>query len=802
MARDLNFRITADASDAKAELRQTEQAIVDTTKTAQGSAKTFQNLGKAIAAAFSFEAFGRVASQAMGFASTIQDTSDKLGVSAEAIQRWKFAAEQTGGTLEGLTSAATMLYRNLAGGEKGVVAALDQLGLQLEDVRAMKPEKAFELIADRIGQIPDPMKQVGLGAALMGRGFADNLPAMKQGLVALGDQAQQLGLIMSTELIAKGDELGDQWEQMTQRMQKLKAEALLPVLDVFTSLPKPLQTIIGLAVEFRELLYALGLAIIAAGGPVAAFTAVAGAIGSIGAALGTAGAAVAAFLSGPIGWIVIGVAAAAAAIYVYWDDITAAFQEAYEDIVAIVKALWEGVNYFLTHKFSETVSAVKGLVGVVDSVFKQMWTNVVRRSYVPDMIDGIAAEFARLPRVMVQPAVTGTKQVDRAFQDLAQNATQSTKQMIAGGLQDATRAFTQFGLAGSRASSAVSAGIQQMIQGIQQLAAATNAMQAFGGWMSIFSAAYSLAVEAMSRDTRQAAVDAQHWADALRDVGAAIEELGASAPSIEELVAAGFGAGGWAGPLAKFSSGNFSRDQLMQFMQFYQRLAEEGSFPWEKMEEAAKKYGIALDQLGPKFSQAKFIAPLREMVSEWRLLVENGANAEAVALGMKDKLIAATQEAIKFGFALPNGLKPALRILFDMGLLLDENGEQLRDFSQLEFAPTIEDSLKDLVEIFKDLVDVLSAQLPRAAARAEDALGRLAPPRLWPGPGAGDGGTGGRVPDSNLAPETAAYATVGAASIVINNPQFNDRASINHLTARIEQTMMSRMTQRGTRFVR
>jgi hypothetical protein len=777
VARDLNIRITADNSDANAKLGQTEQAITGVEQSGKKADKSIQGLGAAFGLAkkaIGVLGIGVTVFEFMSLSSQIQDTADRLGVGVEAIQRWKFAAEQSGGSLEGLTSAATFLMKGLGSGNEGVVGALEELGLKLEDVRAMRPEQAFELIADRVGKIPDPMKQVSLGAALMGRGFADNLPAMKQGLVALGNQAQELGLVMDETAIKAGDEFGDTLDQLKGAFMALIGTALKPILPILTELLQAVLPIVKVLAELLNLvLTPLGYVLqkVAEG----------------------------------IGWVVEKVTALLKPtewIRKAWEGLVYVFETARDAIVDTAKKIYEGVNYWLFERFGDTVRGVKGLIGAVDSVYKQLWLNVVGRSYIPDMIDAIAAEFARLPRVMVQPAVQGAKQVDQAFQNLGQDATLTTKQFITQGLGPATSAFTQFGLAGSRASSAVAAGIQQMIQGIQQLAAATTAMQAYGGWMTIFSAAYSLAVEAMSRDTRQAAVDAQHWADALRDVGAAIEELGAEAPSIEELVAAGFGAGGWAGPLAKFSSGNFSRDQLMQFMQFYQRLAEEGSFPWEKMEEAAKKYGIALDQLGPKFSQAKFIAPLREMVSEWRLLVENGANAEAVALGMKDKLIAATQEAIKFGFALPNGLKPALRILFDMGLLLDENGEQLRDFSQLEFAPTIEDSLKDLVEIFKDLVDVLSAQLPRAAARAEDALGRLAPPRLWPGPGAGDGGTGGRVPDSNLAPETAAYATVGAASIVINNPQFNDRASINHLTARIEQTMMSRMTQRGTRFVR
>jgi hypothetical protein len=419
----LLLRISVDNSGAITAFNETEQAIAKTEKAAKSSGKAaddstkvFRDFGKAIGAAFSINAVGQMAKGVLDFASTVTDTADKLDVSVEAIQRWNYAAQQTGGSLEGLTSAATMLYRNLAGGEKSTIAALEQLGLSLEGVRAMRPEQAFELIADRVGKMKNPIDQVAVGAQLMGRGFADNLPAMKAGLQTLGDQAQTMGLIMSRELIAKGEQLGDTWEQVGMRMQKLKAEALVPVLDVFTGLPAPIQTVIAVAIEFKDLLYGLGLVIVAAGGPTAALAGLGTALASIGGVLATAGGAIATFLSGPIGWITAGIIALAGVVYYNWDSIKTWTKDLWEAVTGYAQKIYEGVAYWLVEKFEWIVGKVKGAVSSVTGFFNDAYEYIVGKSIVPDMVTEIGQWIQKLDPLMVQPVDAMTKRTTSLFQ--------------------------------------------------------------------------------------------------------------------------------------------------------------------------------------------------------------------------------------------------------------------------------------------------------------------------------------------------------------------------------------------------
>jgi hypothetical protein len=88
-------------------------------------------------------------------------------------------------------------------------------------------------------------------------------------------------------------------------------------------------------------------------------------------------------------------------------------------VVSWVKKTWEGVKLWLVDKFATIVKAVGEKVQAVAGFFKHLWDAVVGHSYVPDMVDGIRDEFARLDEVMVKPALAATAKVNAAFKSVA-----------------------------------------------------------------------------------------------------------------------------------------------------------------------------------------------------------------------------------------------------------------------------------------------------------------------------------------------------------------------------------------------
>jgi len=97
-----------------------------------------------------------------------------------------------------------------------------------------------------------------------------------------------------------------------------------------------------------------------------------------------------------------------------------AFAAMFPDVISWVRKTWEGVKLWLVDKFVTIVKSVQEKIAAVTGFFKAMWDAVVGHSYVPDMVDGIRDEFARLDEVMVNPALKATAQVDAAFKKLQQ----------------------------------------------------------------------------------------------------------------------------------------------------------------------------------------------------------------------------------------------------------------------------------------------------------------------------------------------------------------------------------------------
>src|SRR5690242_12958871 len=100
MAKELVINIKADASNAKRALGETEQAIdgvtkhtVDADKAMQSAAESWKNGATAIAAAIAGLGIGEALQKSIGLASNIADVSQKVGISAEAVQRLGFAAK-------------------------------------------------------------------------------------------------------------------------------------------------------------------------------------------------------------------------------------------------------------------------------------------------------------------------------------------------------------------------------------------------------------------------------------------------------------------------------------------------------------------------------------------------------------------------------------------------------------------------------------------------------------------------------------------------------------------------------------
>lgn len=135
-------------------------------------------------------------------ADNINDLSQKIGVSVEALAGYKLAAEQSGTSLEAIGTASRFLAKNIAEGDK----TLKALGITSTDVNG-----AMEQLADVFAALPDGAQKTAIAMKLMGKSGADMIPFLNGGGAAVREmvaEGQRLYPV-TTEMARSADQFND-----------------------------------------------------------------------------------------------------------------------------------------------------------------------------------------------------------------------------------------------------------------------------------------------------------------------------------------------------------------------------------------------------------------------------------------------------------------------------------------------------------------------------------------------------------------------------------------------------------------
>lgn len=196
--------------------------------------KSFSNLGKSVSSVkgiLSGFAAGAVAGlvgvlggsliavtkNALDYAGSLGEVSDKMGVTTKFLQEFRYAATQAGASTEEADAGLTKLNLTLGKaqeGQKAAISAFTSLGVAITDAngKGRTADAVFADVATAIAKIPDPARQAAAAQQIFGKGFAAILPLLKQGgagFNALANEAQRFGLVLSDSAIKNADEASD-----------------------------------------------------------------------------------------------------------------------------------------------------------------------------------------------------------------------------------------------------------------------------------------------------------------------------------------------------------------------------------------------------------------------------------------------------------------------------------------------------------------------------------------------------------------------------------------------------------------
>lgn len=199
-----------------------------------------------------------LAKQSLDFASAIGETAQQVGVTAKELQVYRYAATQAGLTQEEMEAGLRKLTVSLGQASLGAKAqgeAFAALGISVRDStgHVKTAGQVLPEIANSLERIKDPAQRAAAEVALFGRAGQKLDPILSQGadnIDAYAKRAEELGLVLSDELVGAADEAADRMAELTTQMKVSFAGVVAENANSILALANALGQLTGQAINF------------------------------------------------------------------------------------------------------------------------------------------------------------------------------------------------------------------------------------------------------------------------------------------------------------------------------------------------------------------------------------------------------------------------------------------------------------------------------------------------------------------------------------------------------------------------
>lgn len=183
--------------------------------------------------------------RAASSAERLQSVSNRVGVTAEELQKLAVVAQTDGVELEQLANLLQRFVRRLEEGEqgsRGINAALERLGLSVRELSsAGGVNAAFLKFADGVAQAKNESEALEAVVKILDVEGGKLFNTLRLGggeLRRLGIEADSAGRILDNELVAKGAQLDLAFTQLTQTLSVQFKTAILSLAGPLENLAK------------------------------------------------------------------------------------------------------------------------------------------------------------------------------------------------------------------------------------------------------------------------------------------------------------------------------------------------------------------------------------------------------------------------------------------------------------------------------------------------------------------------------------------------------------------------------------
>lgn len=769
--------------------QQSMTTATNTTTTSLGtSLKSYLAMGAAVAT------IKAVGSAVFEYAGQVDDLSNQLGWSTDAVQKWSRAADLGGSSMETIARSAQEMSNRLLGGDGGAVAALEKLGINYNTLLAMKPEDQFRAVASALVDVDDKQKQTAISGDLFGRSSKEIARILNAELLPRLDSTTT----MSADAIAALDRAENAWKDFKtggvvaigQLIEK--TSAFIGWLDSLNTKVEGVFGGYGFNLErnfanFTDNRFssAISDAIHGAPGlPTLPTTGVLGAVPSLAAKMPTD--------------------AELKLIIKDLDDQAAAALKAGKALKTIddVRLTDAQYNAYLAHLYAESKAYAD--LAVMSAAAAQGLDSAARsRAIGMQVAEATLSQNGRVSGLANQVSLAGF--VPTSNQNTIATARPGVNW---GGIMSSVPSqlvgiFSQGGggkqIGSGIGSLAGSVGGQALGSMVSMAATAVGSTMGsvlgsaipvigtvVGGFLGkALGGLFGPSKNAIATKEANGRID-QSKAGLLEQFGS-VSNIAAQGPAGEALAAA-WGSRGtqgeaWFNKLAAeftaqvkqqndlLAEQTSTQQELVTLEERRTALAESLKPTWEQVEGLAQKYGLHMDGAGQKVQQLGTTASFKALIDDMETLDRAGWDTTGMLEGMADEISGVVQKSIKWGTEIPENMRPYIEKLVESGKLVDENGEKITDLSGLHWgAPVkteadkvkeameaITKSMEPMIKRLDEIVTLLTRGLPAAAAtgaqQTQDAWDRNRPTFTV------DTGDGGRDGD----PSTG-YAAGGVVS--------------------------------------
>lgn len=341
--------------------------------------------------------FRDMAQQAIQSAKEIEEFAQISNAGVEEFQKAAFAARSVGIESDKLAD----IYKDVNDRIGDFIATgggpmadffekiAPKVGVTAEQFEKLSGPQALQLFVSSLEKAGVSQQQMTFYMEAMASDATLLIPLMRENGKAMGafaEEAERLGLVMSSEEIAKAKEVANNLALLNAQVDARQNKKMLEHADSILKFEEGLSTLKLALIDAVVNVQALGAAMDR--GTQATHEALVGMKNTALNALTSTGQ--------------------------YFDNLALSAN-------AALRRLYNGVKTWLQDKLGSVFNWVNDKLKTVENGFAWLYDRVVGNSWIPDMVSEVGQHMAKLDKLMVDPALAATQKTDEAFRALASN---------------------------------------------------------------------------------------------------------------------------------------------------------------------------------------------------------------------------------------------------------------------------------------------------------------------------------------------------------------------------------------------